>query len=1144
MVGEMGIIKEALKAFKTIVREIDKGSSEFGVRRSFDELFLRGVLGYERKDVRWEKKRADLTIIDENDFAIIKIETKKPTENIDRKQYEEQAFKYAEETTKYIGLTNFFRLKIWEIQGTERKLRVNLDFSRIVGKGKLMEYLTSKEKSQILFLENLSKEVIFNPSKYEKFNETYARIDITKETGFEKLLERLNLITNVLLLGYTLRTFEEYKDGYTRYKNELEEIEKEFLGNKKRDLNQNLAKYKQLLGDKYRKYLPFSGFYLWKQYSGKEGVLDDKVKEVFCKETLYVFLNKLLFLRICEDKGFLEKSISNGGIEQLRGFLRRRFDADVINKEILELAFKSASGLYSHFYETGILDWFRSGDGDLNAILSRILWILNQFDFTHVDRDILGNLYEKYLPNKERKRLGEFYTPVEVIDYILTTVGYTFNHSIESKSLLDPACGSGGFLVRATRRLIARFLVKFGKVDKNELRDPKNWKEIISRLSSDEARIILETIQEHIHGLDINPFACHIAEMNLLFQTIDLYQKLSEKYKGYKLRRFKIYRTDSLEKETQKQIWDYIHRTFLEEQEEIRKIKNRRFDFVVGNPPYVRVQLLDKQTRKYLTENYETAFSNFDLYVVFIERGLSWLNRDGKIGYITSNQFVNREYGKKIRKYILENSEIMSMVDFARTKVFQDVTNYPIIIILKRGKSTKNRFKFVRVKKEKPDLIQDIFLHLKEKEHHSQYFDIFQVIQNELKDPWQFSPKKESRLLNRIDNIGTRLGDISNILLGIQTGKDSLLIGKIAKKVSKKVVQFASREDRAQVEQALLKPLLRGREVRKWILNFSGSYVLCPHHSKNGRFQPIAEKELRRKWTDTYNFLKNNERKIRNRQWFGKNAEQSQEIRYSLMYYEQAKFFDSAKILTPALTNKNNFTIDENGYFFVLGTAGVYGIIPDDTVNINYLLGILNSKVSEFYLMSICPIKQGGYFQYSKKYLERLPIKLPKTSREKQIANMIIEKVDEILKLYKKRTMNIDEILKDKEVIKLYSIPAVSFFIKDDARFKSISAKGNKVFINSKDYIHIKDKRLRNFVVVYLNCIREKMNKKDDIKNLIYNLRIPKSNQIVNEIIKKGGFRQVTIEEESRKLEQELNNLVYRIYKLSDEEIGVIEESQ
>ncbi len=1136
---ESDFTDNVIKSFRTTIAEIEKGSSELELRRTFDELFLRRVLGYERRDIKWEKKRADLTIFDENNFAVVKIETKRPQEDIDSIKHEEQAFKYEEETTKYIGLTNFLRLKVWKIKKTGSELRADLDFSKILNRKPLE--LSSGEKTQILFLNNLSKEILFNPNKYREFDGTYARIDITKEAGFRKLLDRLNFIANNLLLGYTLRAFGEYKEGYEKYTHELNNIDEELRKNGDKELNHSIIRYRQKTEEKYKKYLSFSGFGLWKEYSGKSDLPDDEVKEVFCKESIYVLLNKLLFIRICEDKGLLPKNISNGGIEILR---QRTIHEDSEYKEVLDWAFNIASGLYPHFYEIGILDWFRTGDGELNQILNRILWILNQFDFTHVDRDILGNLYEKYLPSGERKRLGEFYTPIEVIDYILTSIRYTYSHDIETNDLLDPACGSGGFLVRATRRLTSRFLMKFGKADKKELRDPKNWKEIVGRLSPDEAKIILEAIKGHIYGLDINPFACHIAEMNMLFQIVDLYQKVRENNKDYKLGRFRIYRTNSLELPKQKQILDYSYTTFLEEQEEINEIKNKKFDFVVGNPPYVRVQLLDEGTRKYLTENYLSAYSNFDLYVPFIERGLKWLNDGGGFGYITSNQFMNREYGKKLRKYILENSKILSIIDFGDSGVFRDVTNYPAILIFKKSKTKDGLFRFIRVKAPKDDLIKDIFFSFGKKEQYGSYFDLYELEQNKLgEDSWQLAPEVESKILNRIEDNGTPLGNISKILYGILSGKDPIYVGTITKYINERIVEFSSKKDKAQIEKELLKPILRGREVRRWNIGWAGSYVVCPHRVKDEKFLPISEKEIRDQYSNTYDFLKNNETELRKRLMYGKTAEQRTGVWYSLMYFDYADYYNKPKILTPALTDKNNFALDDNGYFFVGGTAGVYAIIPtDEDVNIKFLLGILNSKVSEYYLKYIAPIKQSGYYQYSTKYLEKLPIKLPETPEEKKIANQITKKVDEILDLTKKsEPINIEELLNGQETQKLYNLSSVSFQIKDSARFEKSDVKGDKIFINSDDYVQIKNKKVLDFAVIYLNSISEKLKKTKDIKGIIHNIKVPKSDRILKEIVEKGTFNSSEVKGKIEKIENEINELVYGLYKIDNNEKRIIE---
>lgn len=1126
----MGFAENVLKAFKNIIKEIEKGSSEHDVRYRFVKYFIEEVLGYEPKYIKWEKKRADLTIIDENDFAVIKIETKKPSESIDKKDHEEQAFKYEEETTRFIGLTNFLQFKLWEVKKTGSELRFNLDFSKILEQKKPVENLSSEEKSQILFMNNLTKEMLFDPSKYEKFDETYARIDITKDIGFRKLLDRLNFIANNLLLGYTLRAFGEYKEGYGKYQAELSKAEGESKNNKgNHELNHSIAKYRQKLEEKYKKYITFSGYELWKQYSGKEDVPDDEVKEIFCKETIYVLLNKLIFIRICEDKNFLEKNISNGGIEELRVFLKKRFSSDVINKEILEMAFKSASGLYSHFYEVGILDWFRTGDGELNELLNRVLWILNQFDFTHVDRDILGNLYEKYLPSGERKRLGEFYTPTEVIDYILTSVGYTYSYDIEIKDLLDPACGSGGFLVRASRRLISRYLMKFRKTDKRELRDPKNWKDIVSRLSPDEAKIILESLQEHIYGMDINPFACHIAEMNLLFQIIDLYQKVREKHPDYKLKRFRIYRTDSLEKPAQKQIIDYTHSAFLEEQDEIDNIKEKKFDFVVGNPPYVRVQMLDVKTRENLKNEYKTTIGKFDIYIPFIERGINWIKENSKLGYINPNLFLNREYGKELRKLLLENS-VLQVIDFGDSGVFKDVTNYPCILVVQKKKLDDNKIKTIIVYQPKDYLLYDIQKKFYQKEFKDEYFALFEVAQDKLSDAnWILKPENVLRLMKKLDNsINTKLSGITDTIhQGLITGDNSVFF----------INESIAKSER--LEQSLLKKVPKGRTVRKYRIDWLNRWLIYPQKEDGS---PYSESEFKNKYPNAYRYLHSFEEKLSKRKYYGKSVKQLHDSWFPLIHAKPKDAFETIKIVTPNLSKENNFALDKENYYFDHDTYCILLKNKDESFN-KYILGLLNSLLLEFYLKQISPYASGKYYRYMTSYLEQLPIKLPETPEEKKIAEQIIKKVDEILELHKSGIVDIDAVLEGEETEKLYNLPKVAFSISDNAKFEKIKAYDSKIFINSQDFIEIRDKKIRDFVEVYLNSNSEKLVKAKDAKNIVLNISVPKSDEVLKGVIKRGGADQSQIKEKIKKLENEINELVYQIYGITKEERKIVEES-
>ena len=1125
MISETDFIENVLKAFKNIIKEIEKGSLEHDIRPRFVKYFIEPVLGYTGHNYRYEKKRTDITIFDENDFAVIKIETKKPNEKIEKPEHQEQAFKYEEETTRFIGLTNFLQFKLWEVKKTGSELRFNLDFSKILERRKPIENLSSEEKSQLLFLNNLTKETLFDPSKYEKFDETYARIDITKDAGFRKLLDRLNFIANNLLLGYTLRVFGEYKEGYSKYQAELSKAERESKNNKgNHELNHGIAKYRQKLEEKYKKYITFSGYELWKQYSGKEDVPDDEIKEIFCKETIYVLLNKLIFIRICEDKNFLEKNISNGGIEELRAFLKKRFDKDVINKEILEMAFKSASGLYSHFYEVGILDWFRTGDGELNELLNRVLWILNQFDFAHVDRDILGNLYEKYLPSGERKRLGEFYTPTEVIDYILTSVGYTYSYDIETKELLDPACGSGGFLVRASRRLISRYLMKFRKTDKRELRDPKRWKDIVSRLSSDEAKIILESLQEHIYGLDINPFACHIAEMNLLFQIIDLYQKVREKYLHYKLKRFKIYRTDSLEKPIQKQIIDYTHSAFLEEQDEIEGIKEKKFDFVVGNPPYVRQEEIGIEYKeRTLKRDYLKVFEGrADLYVYFIIRGLHWLKDKGNLGYITSNKFINANYGKKLREFLINNANINTIIDFGDVKIFKDARNYTCIISLSKIKKINNTIKTIIAKDEiakldKPLLY--VYTKYRNAVYNDNYIQIFDIKQDDLgDDKWSLSSTELIKIKRKIDSVCEhKLKDVCDNFAGMRTGlNDAFVIDTNTLKANR-------------IGKDTNKKCLRGKDVKKYQIIFRDKHVLYTNGLDLSNY------------SNTKAFLSEFKSKLSNRAQFKQRSDMQW---YEIEQPVSREIFEATKIITPSISDINNFTIDKEGYYCL---DSCYIIIAKNNfkekLKYSYLLGVLNSGVLEFYLKQISPFVRGRWYTYKKQYTDALPIKLPEKPEEKKIADQIIKKVDEILELHKSEIVDIDAVLEGEESEKLHQLPNVSFKINDNAKFEKVKSDGSKTYINSDDFIEIRNRKIKDFVEVYLNSNSEKLSKAKDVKNIILNISVPKSDEILKEIIKKGGAGKSQITEKVKKLDDEINELVYKLYSITKGEKETIESS-
>lgn len=230
-------------------------------------------------------------------------------------------------------------------------------------------------------------------------------------------------------------------------------------------------------------------------------------------------------------------------------------------------------------------------------------------------------------------------------------MGYSSDQGIEGKLVIDPACGSGGFLVRAIKTLVDRLKAK--------------------RFN---AETILREAQRSVYGLDINPFAAHLAETNLLFQVIDLINEAKRANPDFWMEKFNIFVTDSLRlpqeaKQGQSSFLESVESTYAEDAQIVTQIKTRRgafsqgFDFVVGNPPYVKTENINVEYKKRLGADYKEVYEGrFDLYIFFLGLGIGLLNlKGGKLGFIVPAKFLVTENGGKLRQYILNKAAIRSL---------------------------------------------------------------------------------------------------------------------------------------------------------------------------------------------------------------------------------------------------------------------------------------------------------------------------------------------------------------------------------------------------------------------------------------------------------------------------------------------------
>ncbi|MBI5635855.1 N-6 DNA methylase [Candidatus Micrarchaeota archaeon] len=679
-------------------------------------------------------------------------------------------------------------------------------------------------------------------------------------------------------------------------------------------------------------------------------------------------MNRLLFIRICEDKGLLSKKISNGGIEKLREQLAEPILGDTgVFKQIVQFSYGGAKNIYSHFYEKdNPLDWYETGDGELDRALNRVLWILNQFNFAKVDRDILGKLYEKYLPKEERKRLGEFYTQDEVIDYILDAVEYSPSKAIESKDLIDPACGSGGFLVRAARRLIARHAVKFGKATPKEALDNKRWQEVYSRLTPKECEEIVNSVAQHVHGFDINPFAVSITEMNLLFQIVDLYSKAAKANNSFKVPRFKVYETDSLEKPTAQtnlaQFYGATGKSLAKDKDATDELKNKKYDFVVGNPPYVRQEEVKNklQLQKDFSEVYD---GRADLFVYFIELGIKLLNEKGSLSYITSNKFMKTGYGLGTRRFILDNTNISQIIDFGDSKIFEDATNYPCIFVINKPKNPRQEISGVNITDKtllKVNELYEILALIHKKRSNIQGVDFVELTQDALSaEKWQIISAEKSKIITKMKTVGKPLYPTysEEVIIGMRTGyNDAFII-----------------DNPEEFEEELIKKVTTGRDIEPFAVK---STKYCIYSKDNDeKLIPRAIKHLS-KFKAT----------LENRAQFKQRPEMKW---FEIEQPVSKEKFEMPKIMTPAISEKNSFYFDENG-LYCFDSCNMIFPKPAKKDFAYYLTAVLNSKAIFFVLANVSPYVQAKYFTYKPQYLKPLPIPkyIENNSKCKKIAEL------------------------------------------------------------------------------------------------------------------------------------------------------------
>lgn len=403
-------------------------------------------------------------------------------------------------------------------------------------------------------------------------------------------------------------------------------------------------------------------------WSERQSDQEDVRPEVFAEQVAYVFFVRLLLVRVLEDKAILRpRFMSNGGFRDWSEYVKRHFreldGVGILNESYCNILARKAGHYYLHFFQQAIFDWFNPDD----FLFVETLEFLCRYNFQNIASDLIGFTYEEYIDRTARNRKGHFLTRDDVVDYMLDLLDYSGPH-IVGRRMLDPASGSGSFLVHAARRYRSALRTFF--CNQHDLADSEEAINAHPALRKEFARRYLDDLTSLFFGMELNPFACYLAEMNLLIQGLDDYSLLQQSGDARPIERFHIYNTNSLELPREvldstdvtgipvgMQVTDYLSERIIDEAFPIKaKLDDytEGFFYVISNPPYVSSKQEELHVRWFkLTEFYKAVLSgDTNLYLLFLRLGLYYLSPYGQMVYIVPLTIFGDKSASAVRQLL------------------------------------------------------------------------------------------------------------------------------------------------------------------------------------------------------------------------------------------------------------------------------------------------------------------------------------------------------------------------------------------------------------------------------------------------------------------------------------------------------------
>jgi len=680
-------------------------------------------------------------------------------------------------------------------------------------------------------------------------------------------------------------------------------------------------------------------------------------------------------------------------------------------------------------------------------------------------------------PKELRNKLKEYYDPIKEILNI---------------KIIDPAMGSGHFLVEAIEYLYQklRYVADKFKEDYNyespflKYEVPKIKSQMAEYLRkynvnediSDEAVIKRIILKRCIYGIDKNELAVELAKISLWLSSfakgmplsfLDHHLKVGNSIYGEGIksgadlfnnqnfaRAKSIISTVSeiadvsLEHTKKSEELYNIYESLVKELREdfnrgydkslspfhyilefpdvfSKDPKNYGFDIVISNPPYIRQERI-KDFKGYLSRAYKDVFDGkADIYVYFYKRGMDILKEGGILGFISSNKFFRAAYGKNLRRF-LSGYKILKVLDFGGYRVFKDATVDTAILLIKKERFIQNKVQVLKgvkkdvVFKEGLDIVELARLKSEGKEI-ADIFEYFDKNHETVDQTKNFSEEifltegsDILKLREKIEKIGKPLKDWNvKIYRGIITGFNEAFI--IDTETRNRILANCKTEEERKRTEEIIKPVLRGRDIGRYYYRWEGLWVIYAYQGIEINKYPALLEHLSQ-------FKSQLEKRTGGARW---NRDKTKILSIPYKWYElQVDYhkiieeFEKEKVVWQEMSYGSAFAYDDEKIYT---NQTAYIMVGE---HLKYLLGVLNSKVSGFYIKSIAYSLSEGAQRWIKQYVEKIPIP-PITQQNQKIANQIVNLVDQILSIKKQNpdadTSDLENKI-DQLVYKLYGL--------------------------------------------------------------------------------------------------------------------------